>query len=61
MGVIDRNGSIMLHPYWALSRETGVSRHHGGAIEGFEGLRPSQHYRIEGFEGDPKFGLHQAE
>ena len=33
-------------------RETGVSRHHGGPIEGpSETPRTSQHYRIEGIEG----------
>ena len=35
-------------------RETGVSRHHGGPIDGpLKPLGPSHHYRIEeGFKGD---------
>ena len=35
-------------------RETGVSRHQGGPIEGPpETPRTSQHYRIEGIKGIP--------
>ena len=33
-------------------RETGVSRHHGGTIEGLpEAPCTSQHYHIEGIKG----------
>ena len=38
-------------------RETGVSRHQGGQIEGPpETTRTSQHYRIEGIKGVPDLG-----
>jgi len=43
-------------------RETGVSWHHGGLIEGpHEIPHISQHYRIEGFKGGPQLGPHCAE
>ena len=38
-------------------RETSVSRHHGGPIDGPpETPRASQHYRIEGIKGVPDLG-----
>ena len=38
-------------------RETGVSRHQGGPIEGPPKTpRTSQHYRIERIKGVPDFG-----
>ena len=40
-------------------RETGVSQHHWDPIEKL--LRPSQHYRIDGFKGDSMSGPHYTE
>ena len=38
-------------------RETGVSRHQGGSIDGPPEIpRTSQHYRIEGIKGIPDLG-----
>ena len=43
-------------------RETGVSLHHGGLIEGApETSRTSQHYLIEGFIGAFNWALNSTE
>ena len=43
-------------------RQTGVSRHHGGQIEGpLKALGSSQHYSYEGFEEGPQMCRHFAE